>query len=484
MVTAQQGKLSAAEKKTIEFGLAVAILTSGPWAGECASKRSSGTSGDPSSEQRASKQLRLWQGACLGGLAQVGSETRPHPATTRDDDRGIALAGGRRDNTSHGIGSAFPAELPNARRSQRGDLFPVTSGRSGSAAAVEPVGRLPTSGASSNLRALGAVALSGCRSDGARAVQKEALEGIWHGDCSPSTVSLFVREMLEQVVLCGQGVGSGQTYRHVLDLMVSIVEDVAETASVVAAANANAKTGPLQPQNWSDNDAASISRRIDVALAVSQAFDTTLVLLARGLRGGGICSVTGTQGLQGNTTSGGSSHGGLSASAFTRRQRRRAMVAQPQSREATALAQAGRAGLFLDAYESVVAGLGNAFSHLALAEQSFGHDDGGDGGADSLPPNGSPTGDRRSSPDEPLLFTHLTGGQHLGTPNRPKTTVPERNMPAKHGLGWDAEARRNAWTQTKLEVLAEATTLLSSFPMGQLRLQRVVSCVYEWARLA
>ncbi|CAN0114125.1 unnamed protein product [Ectocarpus sp. 12 AP-2014] len=346
------------------------------------------------------------------------------------------------------------------------------------------MGRLLTSGAGSDLRALGAVALSGCRSDGARAVQKEALEGIWHGDCSPSTVSLFVREMLEQVLLCGQGVGSGQTYRHVLDLMVSIVEDVAESASVVAAANAIAKTGPLQPQNWSDNDAASISRRIDVALAVSQAFDTTLVLLARGLRGGGICSVTGTQGLQGNTTSGGSSHGGLSASAFTRRQRRRAMVAQPQSREATALAQAGRAGLFLDAYESVVAGLGNAFSHLELAEQSFGHDDGGDGGADSLPPNGSPTGDRCSSPDEPLLFTHLTGGQHLGTPNRPTTTVPERNMPAKHGLGWDAEARRNAWTQTKLEVLAEATTLLSSFPMGQLRLQRVVSRVYEWARLA
>ncbi|CAN0410399.1 unnamed protein product, partial [Ectocarpus sp. 12 AP-2014] len=222
-------------------------------------------SGDPSSEQRASKQLRLWQGACLGGLAEVGSGARPHPATTWDDDRGIALAGGRRDNTSHGTGSALPAELPNTRRSQRGGPFPVISRGSGSAAAVEPMGRLLTSGAGSDLRALGAVALSGCRSDGARAVQKEALEGIWHGDCSPSTVSLFVREMLEQVLLCGQGVGSGQTYRHVLDLMVSIVEDVAESASVVAAANAIAKTGPLQPQNWSDNDAASISRRIDVA---------------------------------------------------------------------------------------------------------------------------------------------------------------------------------------------------------------------------
>lgn len=246
--------------------------------------------------------------------------------------------------------------------------------------------------------------------------------------------------------------------------MVSIVEEVAETASVVAAANANAKTGPSQPHDdCRDNDAASMSRRIDVALAVSQAFDATLVQLARGLRGGGICSITGKQGLQGNTSSGGSSHGGSSSSsAFTRRQRRRAMVVQPQSREAAALAQAGRAGLFLDAYESVVACLGNALSHLELAEHSGGHDDGGDGGADSLPPSWSPTGDRRSSPDAPLFFTHK-GGQRHGTPNRATTTVPERNMPpAKHGMGWDAEARRNAWTQTKLEVLGRWFGLLNA----------------------
>lgn len=45
----------------------------------------------------------------------------------------------------------------------------------------------------------------------------QALEGVWRGDCSPDTVFLFVKEMLEQVVLRGQG-GYGKYlagHRHV-----------------------------------------------------------------------------------------------------------------------------------------------------------------------------------------------------------------------------------------------------------------------------
>lgn len=42
-----------------------------------------------------------------------------------------------------------------------------------------------------------------------RANPLQALEGLWHGGCSPDMVSLFAKEMLEQVVLRGQG-GCGE----------------------------------------------------------------------------------------------------------------------------------------------------------------------------------------------------------------------------------------------------------------------------------
>ncbi len=42
---------------------------------------------------------------------------------------------------------------------------------------------------------------------------QQALEGMWQGDCHPGMVSLFAKEMLEQVVLRGQG-GYGKDRRR------------------------------------------------------------------------------------------------------------------------------------------------------------------------------------------------------------------------------------------------------------------------------
>eukprot|EP00752_Nemacystus_decipiens_P009541 g8526.t1 len=402
-----EGTLSAAEKKTIAFGLAVAIVSSSPTPAPLA-----GVQGCP--KQRASKQLRLWQGACLGDLAEAGSR----------------------------------------------------------------------------VRALGAVALSGCQSERARAVQNEALEGMWHGDCSPDMVSLFAKEMLEQVVLRGQGNG-GQVYRQVLDLMVSIAADVAAAAAAAASSGSRDNAGASAVAPAARGVASTpLTRRMEVGLAVSHALDTTLVQLARQLRrglggGGGGGRVAGTRGSS--------------------RQR--------QFPSAAAIARAAGAGLYLDAYEAVVAFLLRAFRCLAEGDES---EEQQESRASRPPPSSSSSFFTSSSPrnggSEPSLRPKQPppGAEGRGGGRRPsegrfdarnrapgqlpsirqtrrdttaaaasEATMMERGVLPR---GWDATARRNAWTQRKLEVLAEATTTMASFRMGQLRIQRIVARVYEWAR--
>ncbi|CAM9952181.1 unnamed protein product [Pylaiella littoralis] len=520
MAAVAVGNLSATEKKTIEFGLAVAILascpsSSSPPAGQalegCSSSSSSSSSARRSSsescEQRASKQLKLWQGACLGGLAHAGSRARRRPtaAALRQQENGLSSAGGRRggspcDDTSIVDVPAEETEFRNEQRDQQrsrcldagGGLVPP---------AAEPMRRLLARDGASDLRALGAVAFSGCRSERARAVQKEALEGIWHGDCSPGMVSLFATEMLEQVVLHGHG-GSGQVYRHVLNLMVFIVEDVAVAASLVGAAAV--KTAKPSPKpNRSNNDenaraplpspaaaASALGRRLDVALAVSQAFDATLLHLARELRRGTGTSTGRGQGVWGSKGRSGGRHEGSSTSASSFHRRRPDAMAQSQLQSA-AIVRAAGAGLYLDAYETAVACLLRAFSCLAEGDPERQEKLGSSPPPFSDEPHGpdqhqtlveTRRGGRRSS-DENARFGVQERGEASDASNRPTTS----KGPVEKGFvprGWDAEVRRNVWAQRKLEVLAEATTTMSSFRMGQLRLQRVVARLYEWARLA
>ncbi|CAM9970729.1 unnamed protein product [Scytosiphon promiscuus] len=499
------GELSEAEKKTIEFGLAVAILASCPTSPSAAGQPEGSSSEsttvswrDPlRCHQRASKQLRLWQGACLGGLAHTAARGNgPHPSMPDSgggqEERGTGLQGGQRNGPRQNIGDEPPAALEAPQLGR--DDGPSTAGS---------IHRLLATDAASDLRALGAVALSGCESEGARAVQEEALEGIWLGDCSPQTVSLFVKEMLGQVVLCGQGGSGGQIYRHVLDLLVSLVEGVAAAASAIGAAASTVTTTPSTPghDGIPRNNleaakvaaaAATMSRRLDIALAVSEAFDATLVKLARELRGG---TCGGRQGLWGrNSGSYRRDRASLWPSPTFTRRHQTAPNEQTQSAAAAAVAaaataRASRAGHYFDAYEAVLACLLQTFD--CLASDIPGHEQRKPpssplgGAADTprrnRPPRGSGRvgGDARrpSSPDGPSFGPPQPTG---------KTTTAISETMVASGLisrGWDAESRRSAWTQRTLGVLAEAMTAMSSFRIGQLRLQRVVSLVYERARL-
>ncbi|CAM9331111.1 unnamed protein product [Hapterophycus canaliculatus] len=479
-----EGELSEAEKKTIEFGLAVAILAScsssplvrGP-AGGLSSHTTTATSGNALlCQQRVSKRLRLWQGACLGGLAQAATGTKQHPRMTDrggEEERRIDVQGGPRDVPREGIGN----ECLSALETPQLDRY-------GGPSAAGTIHRLLASDAASDLRALGVVALSGGESEGAKAAQKEALEEMWVGDCSPDMVQLFVKEMLGQIVLCGQGGCDGKLYRHVLNLLVSLVDGVAAAASSVTVAGA---TGTTTPSTLEDNEAAAaptMSRRLDIALAVSEAFDSTLVKLARELRegiGGG-----GRQGFGGCSGGGSGRRRRESPSSWppsaAARQHRTVTEEPSQLAAAAATARASGAGLYFDAYEAVVACMLQAFDCFAsgVPEQERGmrpSSPSSGGAADTLRRTWPPGGSSRGGGDagRPSSF-----GSPQSTCNTPTTTTVS-GMMVSRGLmprGWNAEARRDTWTQRKLDVLAEAMTAMSSFRIGQLRLQRVVFRLY------
>lgn len=280
--------------------------------------------------------------------------------------------------------------------------------------------------------------------------------------------------------------------------MVSIVEDVAVAASLVAAAVAVSTTKPsLQPNDSDNNNNAprpslssspaavtaaisTLTRRLDVGLAVSQAFDATLVHLARELRGG-IGTTSRLQGLRGSA----GRHEGPSLPTASRPRRHHHPHAMTQSQQSAAIARAAGAGLFLDAYEAVVACLLRAFNYLAeggpedqeklgSSPPSFSDDDVDEPlkrGKQPLLGEGRRGGKR--SADEGVSFGGQKSGGRFDASDRP-TTMSERMV--ENGImprGWDAEVRRNAWTQRKLEVLGMCRYL---FPCHFLHPARFNDC--------
>ncbi len=184
--------------------------------------------------------------------------------------------------------------------------------------------------------------------------------------------------------------------------MVSVASDVAE-----AAGNANA--GAVGPAK-----ATTLARRFDVGFAVSQAFDATVVQLAKELREG----IGGGGG--GGRRSGGSGVG-------VRQGNRR------PSQSSSAVALAAGAGLFLDAYEAVAVCLLQAFDDLdegssaAAAAAS---------GSDSL---------RQNHPHPPRGSERRGGG---------------RSPPGPFAVSRGGNAvllRRQEWTQRKLQVLGKVS---------------------------
>lgn len=266
--------------------------------------------------------------------------------------------------------------------------------------------------------------------------------------------------------------------------MVFIVEDVAVAASLVGAAAV--KTAKPSPKpNRSNNDenaraplpspaaaASALGRRLDVALAVSQAFDATLLHLARELRRGTGTSTGRGQGVWGSKGRSGGRHEGSSTSASSFHRRRPDAMAQSQLQSA-AIVRAAGAGLYLDAYETAVACLLRAFNCLAEGGPERQEKLGSSPPPFSDEPHGpdqhqtlveTRRGGRRSS-DENARFGVQERGEASDASNRPTTS----KGPVEKGFvprGWDAEVRRNVWAQRKLEVLG----------MSFLRIERENRC--------
>lgn len=175
--------------------------------------------------------------------------------------------------------------------------------------------------------------------------------------------------------------------------------------SIVDGATSAAVAATQKPPRQADADIvgnreAGVSRRMEVGMVVSQAFDSTLVKLARELR-----SLMPSRG-------GGSRGGVKGASSFL----------QPES----ALSCVAGAGVFLDAYETAFARLLQAFNCLAELSREPSE---GQSSLDS---------DRRSYASQPPTSpagTSLANGVWAG--------------------GWGSAARRGSWIQEKLEVLGE-----------------------------
>ena len=153
----------------------------------------------------------------------------------------------------------------------------------------------------------------------------------------------------------------GQVYRNVLQLMVSIIDGVSTDSMVAATA-----TKPFQPSQplhipmrgsgdqptptTTAENATILSRRLDIGMAVSQAFDETLVQLAQELRG-----------TNNNATHSSSSSSGGGGD---RRRSGREGHAVPPRVAQSAIACASAAGLFMDACETIATCLLQAFRCL------------------------------------------------------------------------------------------------------------------------
>lgn len=261
--------------------------------------------------------------------------------------------------------------------------------------------------------------------------------------------------------------------------MVSIVEDVAVAASLVATA-AVTTTKPSQSNDSNNNETArapsssatatsTLARRLDVGLAVSQAFDVTLVHLARELRGRIGTSTSMGQGLRGSNGSSSGRHERSSLSCSSRPRRR--PLAMAQSQQSAAIARASGAGLYFDAYETVVACLLRTFSYLAegspaeyqdklgSSPRSFSNGDGEPPRSDQQQPFGERRRGSKCSSDTGAPIGVQKSGREFDAWSRPTTmseTMVEKGVMPR---GWDAEARRNAWTQRKLEVLGMSLCL-------------------------
>lgn len=186
----------------------------------------------------------------------------------------------------------------------------------------------------------------------------------------------------------------GQVRRSVLDLLISIV-DGTESVDKEVQMCSNAS-------NDMDGEGASLSRRIEVALAVSHAFDETLIKLARGLR------LTTTHSVRPRIGA-----------------RRR--YAMPILFTPMAMARASGAGLYLDAYESVLLSLLRALSGPEDSSEASQHD----------PIQEHPHMDTTKESDS--RYEKMEG-------------VATRGASSGHG---DLEMLKKSWIPQKLEVLGE-----------------------------
>ena len=149
----------------------------------------------------------------------------------------------------------------------------------------------------------------------------------------------------------------GQVYRNVLGLMVSIVDGVSTDTRVASTATKPFQSlQPLrtpmressdQPTPTPTTPTTVLSRRLDIALAVSQAFDETLVQLAQELRG-----------TKNKATPYNNNRGGHRGS------RREGPAGGAPRLAQSAIACASAAGLYMDACDTIAACLLHVFRCL------------------------------------------------------------------------------------------------------------------------
>ena len=158
---------------------------------------------------------------------------------------------------------------------------------------------------------------------------------------------------------------------------------------------------------------SSLSRRVEVAWAVSQAFDEILLKLARELK------ASMTHGARRRIATGkrhalaiSSSSASISSSLFTQ----------------MAMARTAGAGLYLDAYEAVVSGLLKTISHPA-------------------------EGTSGESDRHPMRDGSNTNSSQGSSSNREKTGTRDKQG-VSSGLR-DIETLKSSWITQKLEVLGE-----------------------------
>lgn len=187
----------------------------------------------------------------------------------------------------------------------------------------------------------------------------------------------------------------GQVRRSVLDLLISIVDDTEGSVDKEVQMCSN------NASNDRGSEGPSLSRRIEVAFAVSQAFDETLIKLARGLR------LTTTHSVRPRIVA----------------RRRHAM---PILFTPMAMARASSAGLYLDAYESVLSSILRVLSCPKSSSEESQHDS-------------------------------IQEHSHVGTTEESDSRYKgvERAGTASLGHGDDLEMLKKAWIPQKLEVLGE-----------------------------